>query len=84
MRSSRSSFRSCSGPADPRMNRSTARFTCAFSRIDDRTWEIVIKINGERRLRVRNVVSEDGKTMRGVSTVTDRGLVNQDVIYEKQ
>ena len=61
-----------------------ARFTYAFSRIDDRTWEIVIKVNGERRLLVRNVVSEDGKTMRGVSTVTSRGQVNQDVIYEKQ
>jgi hypothetical protein len=61
-----------------------ARFTYSFSRIDDRTWEIVIKVNGVRRLLVRNVVSEDGKTMRGVSTVTDRGQVNQDVIYEKQ
>ena len=61
-----------------------ARFTYAFSRIDDRTWEIVIKVNGERRLLVRNVVSQDGRTMRGVSTVTDRGQVNQDVIYEKQ
>jgi hypothetical protein len=61
-----------------------ATFTYAFSRIDDRTWEIVIKVNGQRRLLVRNVVSEDGKTMRGVSTVTSRGQINQDVIYEKQ
>jgi hypothetical protein len=61
-----------------------AKFTYSFSRIDDRTWEILIKVNGERRLLVRNVVSEDGKTMRGVSTVTNRGQVNQDVIYEKQ
>jgi hypothetical protein len=61
-----------------------AKFTYSFSRIDDRTWEIVIKVNGEQRLLVRNVVSEDGKTMRGVSTVTSRGQVNQDVIYEKQ
>jgi hypothetical protein len=61
-----------------------AKFTYAFSRIDDRTWEIVIKVNGERRLLVRNVVSEDGQTMRGVSTVTNRGQVNQDVIYERQ
>lgn len=61
-----------------------AAFTYAFSRIDDRTWEIVIKVNGERRLVVRNVVSEDGKTMRGVSTVTSRGQINQVVIYEKQ
>jgi hypothetical protein len=59
-------------------------FTYAFSRIDDRTWEIVIKVNGERRLLVRNVVSDDGKTMKGVSTVTDRGQVNQVVLYEKQ
>jgi hypothetical protein len=61
-----------------------AAFTYAFSRIDDRTWEIAIKVNGERRLMIRNVVSEDGKTMRGVSTVTNRGQMNQLVIYEKQ
>ena len=61
-----------------------AAFTYAFSRIDERTWEIVIKVNGERQLMVRNVVSEDGKTMRGVSTVTNRGQINQVVIYEKQ
>jgi hypothetical protein len=61
-----------------------ARFTYSFSRIDDRTWEMVIKVNGVRRIVVRNVVSEDGKTMRAVSTVIDRGQVNQDVIYEKQ
>jgi len=59
-------------------------FTYTFSRIDDRTWEIVIKVNGERRLLVRNEVSDDGKTMKGVSTVTDRGEVNQVVLYEKQ
>ena len=59
-------------------------FRSSFSRIDDRTWEIIIKVNGERLLRVRNVVSEDGKTMRGVSIVMNRGQVNQDVIYEKQ
>jgi hypothetical protein len=61
-----------------------ATFTYAFRRIDDRTWEIEIKVNGERRLVVRNVVSEDGKTMKGVSTVTSRGQINQVVIYDKQ
>jgi hypothetical protein len=61
-----------------------AAFTYAFSRIDDRTWNIVIKVNGQRRLVVHNVVSDDGKTMRATSTVTDSGQVNQDVIYEKQ
>jgi len=61
-----------------------ARFTYAFRRIDERTWEIVIKVNGKQRLAVRNVVSDDGKTMRGVSTVTDVGQINQVVIYEKQ
>jgi hypothetical protein len=61
-----------------------AAFTYAFSRIDDHTWDIVIKVNGEKRLLVHNVVSDDGKTMRGVSTVTDRGHINQVVIYEKQ
>ena len=61
-----------------------AAFTYAFSRIDARTWEIAIKVNGQRQLTVRNVVSEDGKTMRGVSTVTSRGQINQVVIYEKQ
>ena len=61
-----------------------ATLAYSFSRIDDRTWEIVIKVNGERRLLVRNIVSDDGKTMRGVSTVTNRGQINQVVIYEKQ
>jgi hypothetical protein len=61
-----------------------AAFTYAFSRIDERTWEIVIKVNGERQLMVRNVVSEDGKTMTGVSTVTMGGQINQVVIYVKQ
>ena len=61
-----------------------ATFTYAFSRIDERTWEIVIKVNGQRQLMVRNVVSEDGKSMRGVSTVTNGGQINQVAIYEKQ
>jgi len=61
-----------------------AQFTYSFSRIDDRTWDIVIKVNGQRRIVVHNVVSEDGKTMRGVSTVVPRNQVNQDVIYERQ
>lgn len=59
-------------------------FTYAFSRIDDHTWDIAIKVNGQRRIVVHNVVSEDGKTMRAVSTVTTDGRINQDVIYEKQ
>jgi hypothetical protein len=63
-----------------------ARFTYAFSRIDDHTWDMVIKVNGERRILVHNVVSDDGKTMRGVSTaVTNQGqTTSQVVIYEKQ
>ena len=63
-----------------------ASFTYASSRIDDHTWEIVIKVNGERRILVHNVVSEDGKSMKGVSTaVTNQGRTTlEDVIYEKQ
>jgi hypothetical protein len=63
-----------------------ARFTSAFSRIDDHTWDIAIKANGERRILVHNVVSDDGKTMRGVSTaVTNPGqITSQIMIYEKQ
>jgi len=61
-----------------------AAFTYAFRRVDARTWEIVIKVNGERQLTVRNVVSDDGKTMRGVSTLANRDQINQVVIYEKQ
>ena len=61
-----------------------AAFTYAFRGIDERTWEIVIKVNGERQLVVRNVVSEDGKTMRAVSTVVQGGQINQIVTYEKQ
>ena len=65
-------------PARPGM------FTYAFSRIDDHAWDIVIKVNGERRIVVHNVVSDDGKSMRSVSTVTNRNEINQIVIYEKQ
>jgi hypothetical protein len=63
-----------------------ARFTYAFSRIDDHTWDIAIKVNGQRRILVHNVVSDDGKTMRAVSTaVTNQGqITSQVVIYEKQ
>jgi hypothetical protein len=61
-----------------------AKFTYAFGRIDERTWEIVIKVDGQRLLLVRNVVSDDGKTMRGVSTVVKGGQINQVVIYERQ
>ena len=63
-----------------------AKFTYAFRRIDDHTWEIVIKVNGERRILVHNVVSADGKTMKGVSTaVTPQGQTTLEVvIYEKQ
>jgi len=63
-----------------------ARFTYAFRRIDDHTWDIVIKVNGERRILVHNVVSDDGKTMKGVSTAaTNHGQVaSQLVIYQKQ
>lgn len=61
-----------------------AAFTYAFRRVDAHTWEIVIKVNGERQLIVRNAVSDDGKTMRGVSTLANRDQINQVVIYEKQ
>src|SRR5262245_7089920 len=61
-----------------------ATFTYAFSRIDDHTWDILIKVNGERTILVHNVVSSDGKSMRSVSTVIKGGVVNQNVIYEKE
>jgi hypothetical protein len=63
-----------------------AAFTYAFIRNDNHTWDNVIKVNGERRIVVHNVVSNDGKTMRGVSTaVTTQGQVaSQVVFYEKQ
>lgn len=59
-------------------------FTYAFSRIDDHTWDILIKLNGDRLILVHNIVSDDGKTMRSVSTVTKNNQVNQIAIYEKQ
>jgi hypothetical protein len=61
-----------------------AKFSYVFNRIDDHTWDIVIKVNGARQLVTHNVVSDDGKTMRSTSRVTSNGVVNQDVIYEKQ
>jgi hypothetical protein len=50
-------------------------FTYAFSRVDDHAWDIVIEVNGERRILVHDLVSEDGKTMRSVSTVTNGGQI---------
>ncbi len=62
-----------------------ATLTYAFSRIDDHTWEIVVKVNGERRILVHNVVSADGKTMKGEwRKQTTRGELTDVVIYEKQ
>jgi hypothetical protein len=63
-----------------------AALTYAFSRIDDHTWEIVIKINGEPRILVHNVVSDDGQTMKGVwRATTNQGRSTFDeVLYEKQ
>jgi hypothetical protein len=65
-----------------------AVFTYAFRRIDDHTWDIVIKVNGEPRISVHNVVSDDGQTMRGVSTAvikpTGQATLSDVVIYEKQ
>jgi hypothetical protein len=58
--------------------------TDAFRLLDARTWEIVIKMNGVPQIEVRNIVSEDGKSMRSISTVVNGARVNQVVIYEKQ
>jgi hypothetical protein len=64
----------------------SATFTYAFSTIDSHTWEIAIKVNGQRRITVRNVVSADGRTITSTSTaVTTQGTtVSQVVLYEKQ
>jgi len=64
----------------------SARFTYAFRRIDDHTWEIVIKVNGDRKITVRNAVSDDGRTMRSISNaVTNQGgTAVTSVLYEKQ
>jgi hypothetical protein len=64
----------------------SAAFTYAFSSIDSHTWEIVIKVNGQRRILVHNVVSADGRTITSTSTaVTNQGTtVSQVVLYEKQ
>jgi hypothetical protein len=59
-------------------------FTYGFKRIDDHSWDIVIKVNGEPRILVHNVVSGDAKTMTSTSTVVNTLQVNQTVIYEKQ
>lgn len=62
-----------------------AGLTYAFSRLDDHTWEIVIKVNGERRILVHNVVSADGTTMKGLwNKATTQGEMSDVVMYEKQ
>ena len=63
-----------------------AVFTYAFSSTDSHTWEIAIKVNGQRRILVHNVVSADGRTITSTSTaVTTQGTtVSQVVLYEKE
>jgi hypothetical protein len=65
-----------------------AAFTYAFRRIDDRTWDILIKVNGESRILVHNVVSDDGQTMTSTSTAvikpSGQATLSDVVIYEKQ
>jgi hypothetical protein len=62
-----------------------AQFTYAFSRIDNHTWETVIKVNGTRRILVHNVVSDDARSMTSTSTATtNQGQTATEVVlYEK-
>ena len=59
--------------------------TRAFTRIDDHTWQVVAKQNGNVLTR-REVISADGKTM--TVTVTGKNArgdtVNSVVVYDKQ
>ena len=59
--------------------------TRAFTRIDDHTWQVVVKQNGNVLTR-REVISTDGKTM--TVTVTGKNArgetVNSVVVYDKQ
>jgi len=65
-----------------------AVFTYAFRRIDERTWNILIKVNGESRILVQNVVSDDGQTMKSISTAvikpSGQATLSDVVTYEKQ
>jgi len=60
--------------------------TNAYRRIDERTYEVVQKVDGELAATAQIVVSPDGKTI--TTTTADRGPRRQDrattAVYEKQ
>ena len=60
--------------------------TNAYRRIDDRTYEIVVKVDGENAATARVVVSPDGKTLTVATTerAPRGGTLNTTAVYEKQ
>lgn len=60
--------------------------TNAYRRIDDRTYEIVIKVEGNLRATARVVVSSDGNTLQVATESRAAGgqTVTTTAIYEKQ
>jgi hypothetical protein len=60
--------------------------TNALRRIDDRSFEVVVKVDGKQTVRNRIVVSLDGKTLTQTTTGTNAQdqSVNNVVIWEKQ
>jgi len=55
--------------------------TNAYSRIDDHTYQIVIKVDGAAAATARVVISLDGKTL---TTVTTEKKATTTAVYEKQ
>jgi hypothetical protein len=73
------------GPPPPG-SPATARQTLAFRRVDDRTLETVVKVDGKATVTVTAVYSADGTT--NTATVTgknpDGQTVNDTILWEKQ
>lgn len=55
--------------------------TNAYRRVDDRTYELVQKIDGEVVIRAQLLISPDGRT---ITTVNSRGTARAATIYERQ
>jgi hypothetical protein len=60
--------------------------TSAYRRLDDRSFEVIVRLNGQVRVTNRLVVSPDGKTMRQVTDGAAPGepVLSNRLVYDKQ
>jgi succinyl-CoA synthetase beta subunit len=60
--------------------------TNAYTRVDDRTYDIVVKVDGSRVATARIAIAADGKTLTTVTTSRNAlgKTVRSTVVYERQ